>query len=277
MNRASSHGETAMDAAERRKVQETLVRAAQGVVRQMQTDAEEHRIDQLGRAADRIAELTKLKDFPSQRAQEFQRSVKFIQRDAFERSVGELLNEVMHRLRTGDEESKNGLLGTIREHVSLAARFGADAEFRASVDKRLQLIQLTTNEGIDKRAKAEAIRKTEVHDTRCMVPGGRERRRSIRYIDPVLTVEIDGEKYNTLNWSTRGLLLENFSTPLALGSHVKMTLSCEGFPGGGRGWAKVVRRIPKRQEIAFEFPDICTDILALMHEMKLAGVRPEPG
>ena len=266
-----------MDAEERRKIQDTLLRAAEGVVRQMLVDADVGHIDQLGRAAEKIAELTKLKDFPTQRVQEFQRSAKFIQRDAYERSVGEMLNEVMRRLRDGDEEVKNSLLGKIRDHVSAAGKFGADEEFRASVDRRLQLIQMTTNEGIDKRAKAEAMRKTELRDTVCKAPGGKERRRAIRYVDPALTVEIDGVKYTTINWSIRGILLENCAEPFPLGSHVKANLSCEGFVAGGRNWAKVVRRVPKRQEVAFEFPDISTVVLALMHEMKLSGVRPEPG
>ena len=111
----------------------------------------------------------------------------------------------------------------------------------------------------------------------CKAPGGVERRRAIRYIDPVLTVEIAGVKYKTLNWSTRGLLLEEFAEPLEIGSFVKTCLSSEEVPGGGRGWAKVVRRMPKRHELALEFPDISTVVLALMHEMKLAGIRPEPG
>lgn len=275
--RVPSHGNAVMDAEERRKVQDTLLRAAEAVVRQMRADADLGQIDPLTRAAEKIAELTKLKDFPTQRAQEFQRSAKFIQRDAYERSVGEMLNEVMRRLRDGDEDVKTTMLGKIRDHVSAAGRFGADQEFRASVERRLQLIQLTTTEGIDKRAKAEAMRRTELRDTVCKAPGGKERRRAIRYVDPVLTVEIDGVKYSSINWSIRGVLLENIVEPLQLGAHVRVTLSSEGYPGGGRNWARVVRRSPKRQEMALEFPDISTIVLALMHEMKMCGVRPEPG
>ena len=262
---------------ERRKVQDTLLRSAEQLVRQMKTEADGGHVDQLERSAGKITELTKQKDFPTQRAQEFQRTIKFIQRQAYEHRVGDLLHELIHQLHGGHEEGKTDLLTKVREGLSVAMKFGADEEFRASVDRHLQVIQLTTGEGIDKRAKAEAARKTELHDTVCKAPGGIERRRAIRYVDPVLTVEISGVKYKTINWSTRGLLLEEFAEPLEIGSFVKAFLSSEDVPGGGRNWAKVVRRIPKRHELALEFPDISTVVLALMHEMKMAGIRPEPG
>ncbi|MEI6985890.1 MAG: PilZ domain-containing protein [Rhodospirillaceae bacterium] len=266
-----------MDAGERRKAQDALLRSVEGAVRQMRSDADVGNIDQLSRSADIVAEITKQKDFPSQRAQDFQRTVKFIQREAYERSVSNMLGEIIHHLHTGDEDFKNSILPKLREHVGLAGRFGADMEFKASVERHLQQIQMTTGEGIDKRAKAEAARKTELHDTVCKAPGGVEHRRAIRYIDPVLIVRINDQNYNTLNWSVRGLLLENFVEPLPLGSFVWVVLSCEGVAGGGRNKAKVVRRIPKQQEIAFEFPDISAVVLGLMHEMRLLGIRPEPG
>jgi hypothetical protein len=266
-----------MNAEERRKVQDTLLRSADAIVRQMRTHADEGQLDNLSRCADKIQELTKIKDFPNQRAQEVQRSVKFILRDAYARRVGDLMTELTHRLRRGDEEAKKDLLGKVRHHITLAVQFGADEEFKNSVDRHLQVIELTTDGGIDKQAKAEAARRTELHDTASRAPGGKERRRAIRYVDPVLTVELEGGKYTTLNWSTRGLLLENFTLPLRLGTDVRITLSCEEVPGGGRTWARVVRRVRERQELALDFPDISTVILGLMHEMKLAGIRPEPG
>ena len=269
-----------MDAKERLKVQETLIHAAETVLRQMRGEAEDGRLDQIGRFAEKLQTLTKQKDFPSPRVEPFQRLAKQIQRDAWEHSVGDMLNQIVHDLHShhnGDEDKKNALLGKVREHMTMAGRFGADESFRAGVERRLQLIQLTTGEGIDKRAKAEAARKTELRDTICKAPGGKERRRAIRYIDPVLTVEINGHKYPTLNWSVRGLLIGDFGDALALGSDVKVTLTCEGFAGGGRTWAKVARRVPKDHELALAFADISTVILGLMHEMRAQGVHPEPG
>ena len=266
----------AMNADERHKVQDTLLRSAEAVVRQMRLQADGGQLDGLSRCADKIQELVKIKEFPNQRAQEVQRSVKFILRDAYSRRVGDLLTELIHRLRTGDPEAKKDLMGKVRENISLALQFGADEEFRNSVDRHLQVIELTSTEGIDKQAKAEALRRTELHDTTSRAPNGKERRRAIRYIDPVLTVELEGQIYTTLNWSTRGLLLEHCTIPLRLGTDVRLTLSCEDLPGGGRTWAKVVRRIRDRGELALEFPDISTVVLGLMHEMKLVGIRPDP-
>ncbi len=188
-----------MDAAEKRRLEETLLRSAEKVVYQMRGEADAGHLDGLARLAEKIQELTKLKEFPRQRADEFQRSVKFIQKDAHSHHVADLLKDLIHRIHHGDEEAKKDLIGKIREHVALAVRFGADEDFRASVDRHLKVIEMTTEEGIDKRAKDAAKRRTELHDTVCRAPGGRERRRAIRYVDPVLVVEIGGVKYKTLN------------------------------------------------------------------------------
>jgi hypothetical protein len=265
-----------MNADEKRKVQDTLLRSADAVIREMRAQADGGQLDNLSRCADKIQELTRIKEFPNQRAQEVQRSVKFILRDAYARRVGDLMAELNRRLHNGDEDARKDLLGKVRQHISLAVQFGADEEFRSSVDRHLQVIELTTDGGIDKQAKAEAMRRTELRDTASRAPGGKERRRAIRYADPVLTIELDGEKYTTLNWSTRGLLLDNFTLPLRLGTDVRITLSCEEVPGGGRTWARVIRRVRERHELALEFPDISTVVLGLMHEMKLAGIRPDP-
>ncbi|MEI8396897.1 MAG: hypothetical protein WCF85_19350 [Rhodospirillaceae bacterium] len=262
---------------ERRKIQDTLLRAAEAIIRKMHADAEAGNINELTREADKIAELTKQKDFPTQRSQEFQRNSKFIQREAYEKRVSDLLSEISVRLRKGDKDAKKNLLGTVRDQLSLAVRFGADEDFRASVDKRLHLIDETTKEGIDERAMAAARRKTELHTVVCRAPGGVERRRVNRYISPVLMIEIQGRKYPALNWSDWGMMIGNCDLPIPLGMIVTVTISCGEVPGGGHERARVVRRIPKRSELALEFPDLAHNVLALMHEMRMAGITPEPG
>ncbi|CAK0745442.1 hypothetical protein CCP1ISM_2080002 [Azospirillaceae bacterium] len=93
----------------------------------------------------------------------------------------------------------------------------------------------------------------------------------------MLTVEIEGQRRSTINWSVRGLLLEEYHGDLRPGDQVKIHITAEGYSGGGKCWVRVVRRVPKRGELALDFADISTIILNLMHEMKQAGVRPEPG
>lgn len=153
---------------------------------------------------------------------------------------------------------------------------------------------MTSKDGVDDRTKQAAKRRLDQHDVGAKPPNGIERRRAIRYMDPVLAVEAEGQRCTTINWSTRGLLVdlppEEFAH--AVGGKLRLELHCPEIPEpagpeagrpdkaahrvGGRQIAHVVRLDLDRRAVALSFPDISTVMLDLIHAMKEAGIRPEP-
>lgn len=270
---------TVMDAEQRRKLIDALLRKAEAAVRQMRTVAQGGDADRVDAMADAMAALLKEREFPSQRATEFRETVKGIQRDAHCLCVDQRLSEAERLAHGGDEKGRNERLAKAKEQFAKAIRFGADEEFRHGVERRVQAVLLTTRDGVDDRTKQAAKRRLEQHDTGAKPPDGIEHRRAIRYMDPVLAVTADGVRFTTINWSTRGLLIEPYRDDLGWspGDRLRLDLSCAELPGvGGRQTATVVRIDEERHALALSFPDISTVVLALMHALKDAGIKPEP-
>ena len=268
-----------MDADQRRKIEDALMRKAEDLVRRMRREAETAAPDQIDALAAAMTELLKSKEFPSVRATEFREITRVVQRGTYQRSVDTLLIQAERCGHNGDDKGRNELLTRAKDHFGKALRFGADDEFRHGVERRVQATLMTSKDGVDERTKQAAKRKMEQHDTCAKPPNGIERRRAIRYMDPVLTIEAEGRRCSSLNWSTRGLLVdlppEEFSH--AVGGKLRLELRCTDVPGiGGRQVAHVVRLDPDRHAVALSFPDISTVVLELMHAMKDAGVKPEP-
>lgn len=271
-----------MDAEQRRKLEDALLRKAEALVRQLRQAAESGNPANVDAQAAIMTELLKAREFPTQRAAEFRETTKTIQRSAYQLSVDTLIGQAERRGHAGDDKGRNELITRAKEHYAKAVRFGADEEFRSAVERRVQAALMTSKDGIDDRTKQAAARKLEQHDVGAKAPGGIERRRCIRYMDPVMTVELGGRKYQTVNWSIRGLLLENYRGELELspGDRVKLDVHCTDVPEvgtvSGRQVAHVVRVDAERNTLALDFPEMSTVILDLVHRMKDAGIRPEP-
>lgn len=268
-----------MDADQRRKIEDALMRKAEDLVRRMRREAETAPPDQIDALAAAMAEMLKAKEFPSVRAAEFRELARVYQRGAYQRSVDSLLVQAERCGHGGDDKGRNALLTQAKDHFGKALRFGADDEFRHGVERRVQAALMTSKDGVDERTKEASRRKLEQHDVGAKPPNGVEHRRAIRYMDPVLTVEIEGRRCSTLNWCTRGLLVDlpPDGFPQAVGDKLRLELGCAEVPGvGGRQVARVVRLDPDRHAVALSFPDISTVILGLMHAMKDLGIKPEP-
>jgi len=269
-----------MDAEQRRKIEDALLRKAEELVRSMRSLAEAGNPDPVEQQANTLAELLKVKEFPSQRAAEFREIAKGIQRNVFQLSVDTLIREAERKGHAGDDKGRNEILTQAKAHFAKAVRFGADDEFRQGVERRVQAALLTTADGVDERTKKANARKLEIRETGGpKPPGGVERRRAIRYMDPVLTVEIAGRSYRTVNWSIRGLLLETYRGELAAvaGDRLKLGIRCEDIPNhpSSRVVAHVARIDKERMTLALAFPEMSTVIIDLCRAMKNIGIQPE--
>ena len=268
-----------MDANQRKKAEDALMRKAEELVRRLRAEAESGPPDRVDAQAAMMTELLKSREFPSVRAGEFRELTKSIQRNSYQRSVDALLSQAERCGHKGDDKGRNEWLTKAKDHFGKAIRLGADDEFRHAVERRVQAALLTTKDGEDDRTKQANARKLEQHDTGAKPPNGIERRRAIRYMDPVLTVEVDGRRFTTVNWSIRGFLLEPYHGELGLseGDKLRLDIHCAEVPGGGgRQVAHAVRIDPDRHTLAVTFPEMSTVVLDLVHAMKDAGIHPEP-
>jgi hypothetical protein len=265
------------DAEQRQKMEAALILKATEVVGHMRRIGQTGTApDQVEKIAEALESMVKTKEFPSARSADFREVSKLIQRSAFQLSVDKLLGEAEDKARNGDDKARNETLTKAKEHFGKAVRLGADEEFRAGVERRVQQVLMTSKKGVDDRTKQAAQRKLDEAASRAG-PGykGVEHRRARRYGDPALEAVIDGRRYTTVNWSTRGLLLEPTRPEAGLqkGAKVKIELTCPGNRGGGKQTGRIVR--VDEQRFAVDFGEISTVILDLMHHLRQNGIQPE--
>lgn len=233
------------------------------------------RVDDL---AERVNDVLKANGFPTQRAIEFRPLVKTFQLNSRQLATEAMLTKAEMRAREGDEKGRNEVLTLAKEHYGKAIRYGAPEDFRSAVERRVQAVLLTTKEGVDDRTKAAAKRRLEAREGRASAPDGREKRRAIRYVSPTLTVMAEGIRYQTVNWSTRGLLIGPYNGELGVREHdrIRLEIISAEAETGGRVVGAVVRLLPERRAMALEFADICTVILDITHKLKDKGIIPDP-
>jgi len=269
-----------MDADARKKVADALMRRAESLIRalreSMERNEEPSRVEAL---VDQLNDVLKQPGFPMQRASEFREIGRVSALNARRLAMESVFGKAEIAAREGDEKVRNELLTLAKEHYGKALRHGADESFREAVEKRVQMILQTTKEGIDDRTKAAAKRKLEERDgAKSNVPGGRERRRAIRYVTPKFQLLVEGARYTTINWSTRGLAIGPYRGELGVreGDRVRVDISCAEAGVSGRAVASVVRIVTERGFFAVEFPDICTVVLEIAHKLKSGGIIPDP-
>jgi hypothetical protein len=90
---------------------------------------------------------------------------------------------------------------------------------------------------------------------------GAERRRDRRLPLPLFTVRLDGQTYQTLNWSLGGLLIEGYSGERAGGETVQIDIKAKDNVADFRMRiaVKVIRAVPG-ESIALQFEALSTEI-----------------
>ena len=259
-----------------RKRQEAMVKSAQRELDAMQRAAESGNVDMIENRGDRLKDQIQDKEFPRDEAKKILEQVTIIRRDGYQKCVDDLLSQAMTAARLGDAERKNELLAEGRKNFAVVVRLGPDEEFKLGVQKKLEIIKMTTEQGTDEKAKKRAEEEAARQRDGGKIPPEAEMRRAIRYVDPQFQVAIGDQTYLTVDWSIRGLLIAGYDGSLRVGDKVRLAVSFPEIEGGGRIAAHVVRRDDPPNTLAVDFGEISTIMLWLVKALKDEGITPTP-
>ncbi|WP_372398888.1 hypothetical protein ABMY26_19810 [Azospirillum sp. HJ39] len=245
---------------QRENIQEALTRRAEMLLQRMQRIVESSRPEQFDIEAGLLGDLIKNPDFPRPHKSAFQEAAKQLQRQGHERTTDRLLSEAENGARSGDRAARDRLVAKARETLSKAVKSGSGKEFRKEMEKRLSSVAAM------EIAPAPVRQKLRKRQAQAQPPNGVEKRNTIRYTEPVLTVAINHVEYRTIDWSTRGLLLNvgPAAVPLIVGDQVRVEISCPNVEMRHRQQAKVARRDDSTNSLALAFLDIDPVILAFL-------------
>lgn len=229
-------------------------------------------ISRLDLCVEKMDKLVTLKDFPPGLGGDLKSLCRRIRRETHEKRVSDLIDGAMLAVRDDQLENRRAALDGISAALYEAVRSGADRDFCDQIAKRLEVLALTTRKGIDEPARREAARKTELK-AETAPQGGRDRRRAIRYADPVLVLDCRGwGPYRTLNWSCYGFLADGAGKPPPVGKSLRIALRCGLLPGFEERMAGTVVKLTETGGFAIEMPNIETGILKLMNLLKKNGI-----
>lgn len=251
------------------------MRRAKDAMRAVRAAAEKDDLKRLDDLADRCLEFLKTDGFPFQRKQEITDEIKVVRRDCYQRSVARLLEAALAAAQSEDMERRNALMGEAKTNMSMALRLGVGPEFKTSVQRKVDVILMTSAPGTDEKAREAG--ESEPEPTRHIsgAPGGVERRRSVRYDDPVLEVMLNDQQGRTANWSIGGLLVEGIAAPPSPGQRVRVSLWHEGVGNRVKTSGTVVDIRPNGG-VALAFRGMVPELLDLLHAMRAEGMAPHP-
>jgi len=258
------------------KLREALTRKAEALKRCLQRAAENGEIDVMEAVQTELNSVLAITEMPAAVRRDIREAIEPMMLNAYTRSVEVALFAADGRGREGDAKGRNENLTKAKALFVKALRLGAGDDFRSAVEKRVQAC-LMTSAGVDEKTKAAGARKLEERERApSSVASGKERRRAVRYVVPPLSVEIDGEVFETIDWSQVGLSIRGWKGKPALkkGDKIRIGLSCAGVAAGERQLARVARVGTGERGVAIEFPDISTIILDLIQQMRRIGFAP---
>ena len=252
-----------------------MIRRAKDAVRAVRAASESNNLKRVDDLADRCLEFLKTEGFPFQRKQEISDEIKVIRRDSYQRSVTHLLADALVAAQNEDMERRNTLMGDAKTNMSVALRLGVGPEFKTSVQRKVDVILMTSAPGTDEKAREAGEAEPEPARRIVGAPGGIERRRSVRYDDPVLEVTLNDQRGRTADWSIGGLLVEGIALPPSPGQRVRITLWYEGVGNRVRTTGTVVDIRPSGN-VALAFKRMVPELMDLLHALRAEGIVPHP-
>ena len=96
-----------------------------------------------------------------------------------------------------------------------------------------------------------------------------EKRHDRRQPSPTLEVLLEGDRYQTVDWSLGGVLLSNYFGPLGPGDPVSGNLQVFTDPRSHPFKAVVVRRDSATGQLALNFTEISNDVFSLLESVKM--------
>lgn len=243
----------------RNRIEEAFIRRAETLLTKMRQTAESSDPDRIEAESGLMMNLLGLREFPSSLRTQYRDATKRLELQAHERAVELGLQEAEHRARAGDRDGRDRSLAKVKDQLSKALRAGAPSSRRKEVEQRRRLIaDLTIHTPRRRRLRKRA--------TNAAPPDGVENRRTVRYAEPVLTVDIGRAQFTTIDWSINGLLLNlgDQGAAFQVGAEVRAEVSCHGVEMRHRQSARVVRVDLLRRIVALAFLESDPVILAFL-------------
>ena len=267
----STEDKARQQAAEAERIKR-LIATIEGHVARLKVEAQQGDGDRIASETKRVVELMNDPQVPLEFRRRASETLRIIQREAYEKNVDILLDVAIAQARIGDIAREKEMLRKGRDAFMAAIRLGSGEDFKRMVRLKMDIILTTSGQGRSERAKREVEQPANAHE-----PTEQEKmRRFIRFREPVLLATIDGQQFETLDWSLGGLRVRDFPRAMDTGTALHVTVRLEEdekitIPLD----ALAVRYNPTGGKLAVKFTSPTSALLPLMkrlHELQIQTI-----
>ncbi|TAD88567.1 MAG: PilZ domain-containing protein [Alphaproteobacteria bacterium] len=176
--------------------------------------ATEGRVNDVGKLVEIVREVVRDSRFPIEKRTEVLNLAKALELDSYKRATDLALNDGFESAQKGDMETRYKHIQKARELMVRALGLGAGDDFKQICDKKIEVIMMSGDSKIDVNRKKAKLSTEEILANEKKYS---DRRAHPRFTDTVLQVTVNGQTYDTIDWSYGGMMLANHPGPVAGG------------------------------------------------------------
>jgi hypothetical protein len=228
-------------------------------------------VESARRRFDRVRSLVKEARLPAEFLNELKEGIRQIEITGLKKLTDQLLERASDCARTDDIAGRAAKVKEAREHIGRIMALGGEPDFKEVSEKKIEVAMLTSSREAAAAPKnyAGAPRAAFTAPEKAAVP--REQRRFKRFTVPQLTVDVDGRRFTTLNWSIGGMALIGWPPEWDAKSRIELRFSAEGDDATFQEAGVFLRVFGEGRNASVQFDNIHSQALKLIQRLASQG------
>jgi hypothetical protein len=237
------------------------------LIKSMSLHADAAHVERAESCADALFNIMTLSMFPKKRIDMFNNRINYLRQHAYKRRISNILGQIKVNAHGGTYQIEPKAIEDINHFVSLALLCGAENTYRDNIRRELEELRY-------EEMSCVSVENDRINASQPVACTYSEKRRSIRFVTPILQVKISGITHKSIDWSPFGLFLDRFDCQPSPGSRLKLLVHCSEAGCGGPVNGYVIDRPHIRKKIVLDLHGLSPIILNIMHNLRVRGIHP---
>jgi hypothetical protein len=232
-------------------------------------------VESARRRFDRVRAMVKDARLPADFLGELKESIRTIEITGLKKLTDQLLERASDYARKDDIAGRASVVKEAREHISRVLSLGGEPDFREVSEKKIEIAMMTSSREATAAPKAYAAAPRAAFAAPEKAAVQREQRRFKRFTRPPLSVDVDGRRFKTLNWSIGGMALVGWPPEWDSKSRIELSFSAEGDDTRFNEAGQFLRVFGDTRNASVQFENLHSQALKLVQRLAGQGRPPQ--
>ncbi len=232
-------------------------------------------LDSTRRRFDRVRAMVKDQRLPADFLNELKESIRTIEITGLKKQTDILLERANDFARKDDIAGRAAVVKEAREHIARVVALGGEPDFKEVSEKKIEVAMMTSSREAAAAPKAYAAAPRAAFAAPEKQAVKREQRRFKRFTNPPLTVDVDGRRFTTLNWSIGGMALVGWPPEWDNKSRIELQFSAEGDDAQFHEAGQFLRTFGDTRNASVQFDNVHSQALKLIQRLAGQGRAPQ--